>query len=51
MINEMNGKPVDNDGLFTLPDGVRTEAPGQTGVAEHDISCRCGVVVKAERKS
>lgn len=44
---EMNGKPVDDDGLFTLPDGTRAEAPGQTGVAEHDINCRCDVIVKS----
>lgn len=39
----MDGKEADEDGLFTLPDGVRCEAPGLTGVAEHDINCRCTV--------
>lgn len=38
---KMDGQPADKNGIFTLKDGVTTEAPGLTGVAEHDIHCRC----------
>lgn len=44
----MDGKEADDDGLFTLPSGVRTEGPGMTGVAEEDINCRCTVRVEVE---
>lgn len=37
----MNGETADAEGWFTLPDGVRTEAPGMSGEAHHDINCRC----------
>lgn len=43
---EMDGKEADDDGQFTLPDGVRCDAPGLTGVAEHDINCRCTVITE-----
>lgn len=42
----MDGKEADDDGLFTLPSGVRTEGPGMSGVAEEDINCRCSVRVE-----
>lgn len=37
-INGMNGKPVDNVELFTLPDGMRAVVPRKSGVAEYDIN-------------
>jgi uncharacterized protein with gpF-like domain len=37
----MDGQSPDEDGYYTLPSGVRTEAPGLSGVAEEDINCRC----------
>ena len=37
----MEGKIVKTDELFDLGDGVKTTAPGQSGVAGHDINCRC----------
>ena len=40
---EMDGVEADDDGVFTLPDGVTTDGPGLSGVAEHDINCRCTV--------
>jgi len=42
----MDGKEADDDGLFSLPSGVRTEGPGMSGVAEEDINCRCTVRVE-----
>ncbi|KAA0253123.1 MAG: hypothetical protein EDM75_11820 [Chlorobiota bacterium] len=42
----MDGKEADDDGLFTLPSGVRTEGPGMSGVAEEDINCRCTVRIE-----
>ena len=39
----MNKKFADDDGLFTLPSGVRTKAPGLSGIAAEDINCRCGI--------
>jgi uncharacterized protein with gpF-like domain len=44
----MDGKEADDDGLFTLPSGVRTDGPGMSGVAEEDINCRCTVRVEVE---
>ena len=44
---EMDGQEaeeiVDGRPLFVLPDGVKTEGPGLSGIAEHDINCRCTV--------
>ena len=37
----MNGEYADDKGIFTLPDGTKTEAPGLTGKAKHDINCGC----------
>lgn len=42
----MDGKEADDDGLFTLPSGVKTEGPGMSGVAEEDINCRCSVRIE-----
>lgn len=39
----MNKKFADDDGLFTLPSGFRTKAPGLSGIAAEDINCRCGI--------
>ena len=36
------GIPVDRD--FILPSGATCEAPGQTGIADEDINCRCTVI-------
>lgn len=41
MHQDMDGREADKEGIFTLPDGTTCEAPGLTGVAEHDIHCRC----------
>ena len=35
---------VDGRPEFTLPDGTVAEGPGMTGIAEHDINCRCTVI-------
>ena len=43
---DMDGREadiVDGQAVFTLPDGVQTDSPGNTGIAEHDIHCRCGL--------
>ena len=37
----MEGQVVLADELFNLKDGHKTKAPGQSGVAAHDINCRC----------
>lgn len=42
----MDGKEADDDGLFTLRSGVRTEGPGMSGIAEEDINCRCTIRVE-----
>lgn len=47
---EMNGKLADDDGWFTFPDGSRTELPGSSGIAAHDINCRCLVVIKLKEE-
>lgn len=39
----MNKKFADDDGLFTLPSGVRTKGPSLSGVASEDINCRCAI--------
>jgi hypothetical protein len=40
----MDGVPADKDGVFTLPDGTQTTAPGLTGDPAHDQFCHCGMV-------
>lgn len=37
----MDGEAADEDGYFTLPDGIRTLEPQLTGDPGHDINCRC----------
>lgn len=43
---EMNNQQIGDDGMFTYPDGNKTELPGSSGIADHDIHCRCSVIVK-----
>jgi hypothetical protein len=43
---QMDGVEADESGIFTLPDGTTTEAPGLSGVAEHDINCGCTTGLK-----
>lgn len=38
---KMEGQTVLQDELFDLHDGNKTVAPSQSGVAGHDINCRC----------
>lgn len=38
---KMHGVTVLVDEEFDLGDGVKAKAPGQSGVAGHDINCRC----------
>lgn len=40
----MHNKVVEMDEMFTLPDGAKTQAPKQSGVAKHDCNCRCTVL-------
>lgn len=40
---KMDGQTVLADEPFDLGGGVTADAPGQSGVAEHDINCRCYV--------
>ena len=44
----MNGVTVAMDEDFTLPDGTKTQAPKQSGVASQDINCRCFVKYSLE---
>ena len=46
--HQINGQKVGLDEMFTLGSGVKTDGPGQSGVAEEDINCRCttGAIVK-----
>lgn len=39
----MDGVTVLVDESFELPSGAKAMAPGQSGVANEDINCRCGV--------
>ena len=41
--SRMNGVIVEMDDPFTLPSGVKTMAPKQSGVASEDCNCRCYV--------
>lgn len=41
---KMDGQTVLADEPFELGNGVTADAPGQSGVAAHDINCRCIVV-------
>lgn len=43
---QMDGKEANEDGIFTLPSGATTEAPGLSGIAEEDINCRCSTMMQ-----
>lgn len=38
---ELHNKPRSKDGTWAFSDGVVTQGPGLSGVARHDIQCRC----------
>jgi len=38
---DMDGQEVNMDEMFESPSGASAEAPGQFGVSEEDINCRC----------
>lgn len=44
---DLDGQAADEEGYFTIKTGdnagARAECPGDFGIAEEDISCRCGV--------
>ena len=40
----IDGQPENEDGNFTFSDGVVLSAPRLSGVAEHDIRCRCDAI-------
>lgn len=46
---KMDGQTVRADELFDLGRGVKAKTPGQSGVAAHDINCRCFVTYTVER--
>ncbi len=50
MHRDMDQREEDDteEGGFTLPDGNWTQAPGLSGIAEHDINERCTAVVKVD---
>ena len=37
----IDGEAANKDGEWTFSDGTTTRGPGMSGVAEHDINCRC----------
>lgn len=39
----VNPAPIPVGGAWTLPSGVTTTGPGQSGVAGEDINCRCAI--------
>jgi len=42
---DMDGEEANEDGYFDL-DGDMVRGPGLTGIAEHDINCRCNVIAQ-----
>jgi hypothetical protein len=42
----MDGIAANDEGIFTFPDGVQTEAPHLSGAAHQDINCRCDFLVE-----
>jgi hypothetical protein len=42
----MDGVAANDEGIFTFPDGVQTEAPHLSGTAHQDINCRCDFLVE-----
>ncbi len=45
---KMDGQIADEEGNFTLPSGVKTKGPGQCGIPEEDINCRCKAITQIE---
>ncbi len=45
---KMDGDVADKDGLFHFPNGGETTAPGNSGIAEEDIGCRCTTVAQVK---
>ena len=37
----LDGQEADENGEWTFSDGIKTKGPGLSGVAYHDINCRC----------
>lgn len=48
---KMDGQEVPVKEKFDLGGGVTAMAPGQSGVAGHDINCRCTVIYKLREKA
>ena len=46
---KMDGQTVKADEQFNLGRGIKADAPGTSGVAAHDINCRCFVTYQVER--
>lgn len=44
----MDGQEADKDGNFHFPSGGVTQGPGQSGIAEQDIHCRCDILEKVD---
>jgi len=47
---DAHGQRVAPDDNFVLGSGVETQGPGQSGVAEEDIMCRCDIVWEEKEK-
>jgi len=44
----MDGQEADKDGNFHFPSGGVTQGPGQSGLAEQDIHCRCDIMEEVD---
>ncbi|GAG59054.1 unnamed protein product, partial [marine sediment metagenome] len=44
----MDGQEADKDGNFHFPSGGTTRGPGQSGIAEQDIHCRCDIMEEVD---
>lgn len=51
MHRQMDGVVVPYEEDFTLPDGTKTKMPHLSGVAKHDIHCRCIVTIDFKENS
>jgi SPP1 gp7 family putative phage head morphogenesis protein len=47
---EMNGQVVEINEMFVSPSGAQADYPGDFGVPEEDINCRCGVLPVVEEQ-
>jgi len=47
----LDGKPADENGEWRFSDGTITKGPAQSGVAKHDIHCRCDVRTEVKKMS